>query len=208
MGLQIFEASGTFSPSDHGLKAGDMLEIICVGGGSSGAVVESPSVAGTASAFGAAVSSASGTIMGKGGAAIQASDDTYCCGGGAGGYLPGVGGYGGSGGYGRNATICGMAGGVFGKAVSPWANPAGPGNKGAGGGSTQDHAPGGNGYGAGGGGAGIQIYAQPGGDAGKIAIGTVKLASTDGITVTVGAGGVNSANANVSGAPGVVLVFW
>lgn len=36
MGMQVFEQSGAFRPSDWGLKAGDMLQIIAVGGGGGG----------------------------------------------------------------------------------------------------------------------------------------------------------------------------
>lgn len=36
MGMQIFEQSGTFRPSDWGLNIGDMLQIIAVGGGGGG----------------------------------------------------------------------------------------------------------------------------------------------------------------------------
>lgn len=32
MGMQIFESSGTFDPKTHGLKVGDVLQIVCVGG--------------------------------------------------------------------------------------------------------------------------------------------------------------------------------
>ena len=37
MGFQLFESSGTFNPSDWGLKAGDIISIVCVGGGGGGA---------------------------------------------------------------------------------------------------------------------------------------------------------------------------
>lgn len=36
MGMQIFEQSGTFDPKIHGLKIGDVLQIVCVGGGDGG----------------------------------------------------------------------------------------------------------------------------------------------------------------------------
>ena len=36
MGMQIFESSGTFDPKTHGLKVGDVLQIVCVGGGDGG----------------------------------------------------------------------------------------------------------------------------------------------------------------------------
>ena len=166
MGMKIFESVGTsnFSPSDYGLKAGDVVDVICVGGGSSGVATTgsgiSPSVSGGASSFGSYVSSANGVVMAKGGEASGA-----ICGGGAGGYMPGIGGYGGNGGIGSGDTLCGMAGGVNGNCVSPWANPHGVGNKGAGGGNSDSFSPGGNGYGAGGGGLGIATTGYNGGDA-------------------------------------------
>ena len=36
MGFQLFESSGTFKPTDWGLKVGDVITVICVGGGASG----------------------------------------------------------------------------------------------------------------------------------------------------------------------------
>jgi hypothetical protein len=36
MGFTIFTSSGTFNPADHGLKAGDMIHIIAIGGGGGG----------------------------------------------------------------------------------------------------------------------------------------------------------------------------
>lgn len=207
MGMKIYESSGSFTPTDFGLKSGDTLDIICVGGGSSGvtytSTVDSPSVAGTASSFGSAVSSSTGVVMAKGGIA-----DGLVSGGGGGGYLPGICGYGGNGGSGEGDTLCGMGGGYKGTCVSPWANPRGPGNKGAGGGFSDYHAPGGNGYGAGGGGYGNSAGGYDGGDAGKISFGSVKLASTSAIAVTVGSGGINAERGSISGAPGVVIVFW
>lgn len=38
MDFTIFTSSGTFTPSNYGLKAGDIIEIICVGGGGGGCV--------------------------------------------------------------------------------------------------------------------------------------------------------------------------
>lgn len=39
MGLKIFESSGIFKPADFGLKVGDTVYIIYVGGGGSGGCV-------------------------------------------------------------------------------------------------------------------------------------------------------------------------
>lgn len=208
MGLKIYERSATFSPSSFGLKAGDILDVICVGGGSSGAYFASgsasESVAGGNSSFGN-ISSANGTIMAKG----EMPTESGRVGCGAGGYMPGVPFYGGNGGY-----PIGMAG-TSQSPVSPYCNPGGNGNKGATGGylpfvaSGQAFAPAGNGYGAGGGAArttGNSI--QNGGDAGKIEFGSVVLANTNNISVVVGSGGVNAGNSDQKGAPGVVIVFW
>ena len=37
MGMQVFTKSGVFNPADWGLKAGDMVQVIAVGGGGGGA---------------------------------------------------------------------------------------------------------------------------------------------------------------------------
>lgn len=64
--MKIFEASGTFNPSDFGLSVGDMIQIICVGGGGSGGCNYSMGNkvvngnAGTASAFGTIISAQGG----------------------------------------------------------------------------------------------------------------------------------------------------
>lgn len=36
MGMEIFTSSGTFDPAAHGLQAGDLIQIIAVGGGAGG----------------------------------------------------------------------------------------------------------------------------------------------------------------------------
>lgn len=213
MGLQIFETSGTFNPASRGLKAGDTLDVICVGGGSSGVFYKVitgqsqqlwPSVSGGDSSFGAYVSSANGITMGRGGPANNGS----VSGCGAGGYLPGVPIYGGNGGNG-SVKGTGLAGSAL-DTPSIWCNYNGSGNKGAG--AYEADIPAGNGYGAGGSGHGFGAsalkYPAPGGDAGKIAFGSVTLQNTNAINVTVGAGGVNEQSDQVSGAQGVVLVFW
>lgn len=220
MGLAIFEASGTFSPADYGLIAGNVIDVICVGGGGSGAYsyyktyggpgdpegeMYIESVAGSESSV-SAVSSANGTVMAKG---ETASVENHV-GGGAGGYLPGISFYGGNGGSG-----VGLAS-ARDNVQSPYCNPGGRGNKGASGGFYSQSSPpfgaGGNGYGAGGGGKyqHSRNDAQPaeGGDAGKIAYGSIILQGTADIAVTVGSGGVNTALNEMRGADGVVLIFW
>lgn len=211
MGLQIFTQSGVFDPAARGLHAGDTLDVICVGGGSSGVFYRSlpapaqiwPSVPGGESIFGD-LSSADGVRMGRGGPGELISENQYQAGCGAGGYLPGVPMYGGNGGT-ASLPGGGLAGTTLASA-SPWCNPWGNGNKGAG--SPSNGSAAGNGYGAGGGSYGSSAYSGGGGDAGKIAMGSVTLADTEEISVTVGAGGVNEATDTASGAPGVVLVFW
>ena len=123
MGMQMFTTSGTFNPTTHGLVAGDVLNIICVGGGGPGADVTgsgtsaAPYVmaygtAGGASSFGSVVSAPGGSLanaaaqsgsMGSGGnsANSQNSNNVYvAAGGGAGGYEPGWPSFGGAGGNG------------------------------------------------------------------------------------------------------------
>lgn len=222
MGLQIFENSGTFSPSAHGLAVGDTVDLILVGGGSSGSAVigsssstsVSPSVAGGASTFGTLASSADGYTMGKGGPAIVDSSNRQNsrCGCGGGGYLPGLPVYGGNGSGKDNLAAVGLAGTYQGSA-SPYANPYGDGNKGATGFAgiyDNTHASGGNGYGAGGSGSSTASSspAADGGDSGKIRFASIQLASTANVAVTVGSGGVNAGNNANKGANGVVLVFW
>ena len=36
MGMAIFEKSGTFNPNTYGLEIGDIIQIVCVGGGNGG----------------------------------------------------------------------------------------------------------------------------------------------------------------------------
>lgn len=68
MGFTIFTQSGTFNPADYGLKAGDMLHIVCVGGGGGGGTgnvytnAKVQATSGSASSFGS-------IITAKGGAA-------------------------------------------------------------------------------------------------------------------------------------------
>ena len=64
MGFQLFETSGTFNPATWGLKAGDPLHIICVGGGGGGGGGYNSSALnganGSASSFGSIVTAAGG----------------------------------------------------------------------------------------------------------------------------------------------------
>lgn len=239
MGMVIFEQSGVFNPADWGLTAGCVLQVICVGGGAGGQYLTTNGAAGKTSSFGSyvAASGANNTIgaangMGRGGNGTW-SNSSGAAGGGAGGYLPGIPVYGGNGGDGlftsssttsmTTKTAPSLLGG---KGVLrgdkdipellsslPFANlAAGKGNKGAGGGCGS----GGNGYGAGGGGgkANSTVGGGNGGNSGAITFGTVILASTEGIPVTVGTGGtggvegIDPNNAGGNGAPGVVIVTW
>lgn len=219
MGMQIFEASGSFDPSARGLTAGDVIDVICVGGGASGAYYYGGATSGEDGTYSASVSgddSSIGTISSANGitmASGQTADSSTTSGGGGGGYMPGIPMYGGNGG-----TGCGMSG-TSGTVTSPYANPSGAGNKGATGGTglsnSNNNPPGGNGYGAGGGGLYVPRFSREenlrptdGGNAGKIAFGSIVLQDTTALTVTVGSGGENSGNSGMHGAPGVVIVFW
>ena len=79
MGFLLYEESGTFIPTDYGLKVGDTIFVVAVGGGSSGA---GNSVnAGTASSFGNYVTAPGGSD--KDGQCVSFSA------GGCGGFYPG-----------------------------------------------------------------------------------------------------------------------
>lgn len=226
MPLKIYESSDVFIPSDHGLKIGDYVDLICIGGGASGDYTYlreittgvygygvSDSVEGGESTFGNLFSSASGYKMGIGGnLSTIDSPRTYYGGHGAGGYLPGIPIFGGNGGSGN-----GLSGGTSFNAQ--YVNSNGPGNKGATGKIGVYDGNGGNGYGAG---AGAHSFGEigdkyiqagtvlrsKGGDSGRLAIGSAKISSMDAINVTVGRGGVNEMDTNQHGAPGVVIVCW
>ena len=58
MGFQLFETSDTFNPADWGLKAGDIICVVCVGGGGSAGA------AGSSSSFGTYVTSTGGIAAG------------------------------------------------------------------------------------------------------------------------------------------------
>lgn len=58
MGFTIFESSGTFNPSDYGLKAGDQIHIVAIGGGGS------PTNAGGTTSFGSYLSCPGGAAGG------------------------------------------------------------------------------------------------------------------------------------------------
>lgn len=118
MGMQIFEKNGTFNPADWGLGAGDMVQVVCVGGGCSGDIGaidnsnKDKSIQGKSggnSSFGSYIKAFGGSqmdtkiCMGLGGESAfdyERGDDIFCPGGGAGGYLIGIPFYGGNGGNG------------------------------------------------------------------------------------------------------------
>ena len=117
MGMQIFEKSGTFNPADWGLGAGDMVQVVCVGGGCSGDLTivitnTDKSIQGKSggnSSFGTYVVAFGGSqmdykiCMGIGGKAAydyERSNDIFASAGGAGGYMIGIPFYGGNGGDG------------------------------------------------------------------------------------------------------------
>lgn len=79
MGFLLYEESGTFDPTVHGLKVGDTIFVVAVGGGSSGS---GNSVnAGTASSFGSFVTAPGGSD--KDGQCVAFGN------GGCGGFYPG-----------------------------------------------------------------------------------------------------------------------
>lgn len=79
MGFLLYEESGTFDPTVHGLKVGDTIFVVAVGGGSSG---KCNSVnAGTASSFGSFVTAPGGSD--KDGQCVAYGN------GGCGGFYPG-----------------------------------------------------------------------------------------------------------------------
>lgn len=79
MGFLLYEESGTFDPTVHGLKVGDTIFVVAVGGGSSGSC---DSVnAGTASSFGSFVTAPGGSD--KDGQCVAFGN------GGCGGFYPG-----------------------------------------------------------------------------------------------------------------------
>jgi len=112
MGFILFNASGTFSPLDYGLNVGDIINIVCVGGGGGGGIGNSsyPGTGGTGgtSSFGSFVTA----LGGSGGAYYGGTPGIQgqfigglnyggnCGGGGAGGWIPGVADWGGNGGNG------------------------------------------------------------------------------------------------------------
>lgn len=115
MGMQIFEASGTFDPAANGLSIGDVVNIIAVGGGGSGGGNNSSSthnsgLAGAASSYASILTAAGAAANGAGNVTISAPQagsmgaggpaDAYVGGGGAGGYEPAFPLLGGNGGLG------------------------------------------------------------------------------------------------------------
>ena len=112
MGMQVFTKSGVFNPADWGLKAGDMVQVIAVGGGGGGG-----GGGGTGSAFGS--SGGAGGCGGKGSEGFyKPGVFAYAAGGGGGsggGYgAGGGGGGGGGGGYLPGSPISGGCGGLGG----------------------------------------------------------------------------------------------
>lgn len=79
MGFLLYEESGTFIPTDYGLKVGDTIFVVAVGGGSSGS--SNGVNAGTASSFGNYVTAPGGSD--KDGQCVSFSA------GGCGGFYPG-----------------------------------------------------------------------------------------------------------------------
>ena len=217
MGMRIYTSTGTFVPGDYGLAIGDIVNVVCVGGGGGSRGLTINGGAGGTSSFGALLSASGGSGGGNGTAATGgmgngAVGNTNYAAGGAGGYLPGVPLFGGNGGQGGTTVgPAGLAGGSVSvtTVVSPYFNPLGNGNCGATGGTGSGA---GNGYGAGA--ASDKFYnniSPSSGGAGYRTIESFKLTSLDTITVTVGLGGTagtGGAPQGYAGAPGVVVVTW
>lgn len=103
MGFTIFESSGTFNPASYGLKAGDLLQIVCVGGGGQALQNERDGASGVGttggtSSFGSYVTALGGSGSGfsstgtQGGGKGAPRSGLYQGGGGGGGYGGGGGG--------------------------------------------------------------------------------------------------------------------
>lgn len=97
MGLAIFTKSGTFNPATYGLRVGQLLQIVCVGGGNSGQ---------------GGTGGSSSSMRGVGGAAGNGGGSSSNENGGDSGL-----GYGAGGGGGASSTGKGGAGGAAGAVV-------------------------------------------------------------------------------------------
>lgn len=100
MGVVLFDKSGTFKPSEYGLKPGDTIEITCVGGGGGGQMVNG--AGGDAGKGGNTLGTAAAGDSSGGGGGGGAG---YGGGGGGGGTSRTAGGGGGGGGYLQQATL-------------------------------------------------------------------------------------------------------
>ncbi|WP_027399092.1 hypothetical protein [Anaerovorax odorimutans] len=197
MGMKMFVASGVFNPADYGLKVGDMLDVICVGGGQGGGHEPYYGGSGATSSFGNIVSAVGGSPNGG-----QYINDNTSNVGGCGGFILGVNDWGGlptsivAGTYAPSRPSVGSAGAN---------SPSHARNKYEGvsfGGGNTGYGQGGGGYGAGGGG-GSNYSGTYGGNSGKVEYATHKLTTLVAITVSVGGGGAGASD-HGNGASGTI----
>lgn len=163
MGMEIIAATlgSNWMPGTRGLSAGDIVQVVCVGGGAGGWGYSSSGGAGYQSSFGTYCTAAGGinysSGMFSGGTPYSNTSSLYGSGGGAGGYIPGFPIFGGNG----ESAPTGVLGSSTVWTVKP--PPAGLAG-GSGLGSAPNTVPSSNGYG----GAGAMVnasnwcYGQPG----------------------------------------------
>ena len=194
MGMRIYDASDTFRPSDHGLKIGDEINIICVGGGQGGGGGHSYKGNGAASSFGNIVTAKGGSSTT--GQYINPALTSHS--GGCGGFILGANDWGGLG----YALSPGQAGGGNPPPGSAGSFEAYPLNRyqglSYGAGNSYSFGKGGGGYGAGGGSHG---QATGGGSSGEVKYAVHKLTNLNNILVSVGGGG-GGGTLTIDGKPG------
>lgn len=119
MGYAFFDKSGNFNPLDYGLSVGDVINVICVGGGGGGASGYVSTSYGKNGGTGGTTSFGSHcTALGGSGGVANTTQATqgqylgghghsggYAAGGGAGGYIPGAPDWGGNGQDGMYASV-------------------------------------------------------------------------------------------------------
>lgn len=193
MGMRIYDASGTFNPTEHGLKIGDEINIICVGGGQGGAGVGPIGGAGAASSFGNIVTAKGGSA--NTGQYINPNLNQY--GGGCGGFILGSNDWGGLGfsvpssSPGGGSPPAGSAGSIESHPLNKYQGVS------YGGGNSYSFGHGGGGYGAGGG-----SHGTGGGSSGEVKYAVHRLGNLNNIPVSVGGGGGGGGAQGQNGNPG------
>lgn len=189
MGMAIFESSSNFNPANHGLKIGDEINIICVGGGQGGMHFYSSADGSKAGDGGNGAASSFGNIVtAKGGSQttgqyIKPPNRNII--GGSGGFILGVNDWGGLANVDTGEQPAGSAG------ASDASKKSGKYDGYKNGGGHTYTTNGGNGYGAGGAnlGGGGPGHSWKGGNSGEVVFKTHKLTSLSTIAVSVGGGG-------------------